>query len=464
MLAAESKLMLALFEIGLRGIGKMKKSGIKGGMIIVTSIGLMCLMALSVVAPVASAATAPSWNYAFPMGGARSQATVVQADNGVVYVIGGYTTVATTATTLNSAYNPSTGTWTALAPLPTATRGASGGIGADGRIYIFDGTTPATQIYNITTDVWSSGALEPTSGYIWESKSAMNGDKAYVFGGEGGSSYRNLTSIYNITSDSWSSGADMPDGAKAGAVVADSECAYYIGGENDSSLATVNVSRYSFAADSWSIMAPLPSALCAEGATIGPDGLIYVFGGADTALNTGMGTVYSETYTYDRDSNTWATVDDMNIARAWLGAAVSDNKILAIGGNTPSTVYSTVESLNLLQNLLDNLQNQVTLLQNQVTLLQSQLAQANNDISGLDGDVSNLTAKNALLKAQLVELSAQLNQTRDDLTAALGDTDNNVNDAKSTADSANLIGMIAVVLAVVAIVVAVVSMVFKKKS
>jgi N-acetylneuraminic acid mutarotase len=449
--------MLILFEIGLRGIGKMNKSGVKGGMIVVASIGLMCLMALSVVAPVASAATAPYWNYAFPMGGARSQATVVQADNGVVYVIGGYTTTGTVATTLNSAYNPSTGIWTVLAPLPLATRGACGGIGEDGRIYIFDGTISGTQIYNITTDSWSAGAVEPTSGHLWEAKSAINGDKAYVFGGEGGASYESQTSIYNMTTDSWSSGADMPDGVKAGAVVADSANAYYFGGENDSGTATTNVTRYNFAADSWSMMAPLPSALCAEGAAIGPDGLIYVFGGANAAWNIGMSTVYSETYTYDRSSNTWATVDDMNVARAWLGAAVSDNMILAIGGNTQTTVYSIVESLDTLQNQLDNLQNQVT-------LLQSQLAQANDNISGLKGDVSDLTAQNALLKARLVELSAQLNQTKADLTAALGDTDNTVSDVKSTADSANMIGMIAVVLAAVAIVVAVVSMVFKKKS
>lgn len=438
--------MLTLFEIGLRGIGKMKKSGVKGGMIVVTSIGLMCLMALSVVAPVASGATDPSWNYAFPMGGARSQATVVQADNGVVYVIGGYTTTATTATTLNSAYNPSTGIWTVLAPLPLATRGACGGIGEDGRIYIFDGTISGTRIYNITTDSWSAGAAEPTSGHLWEAKSAINGDKAYVFGGEGDASYESQTSIYNMTTDSWSSGADMPDGVKAGAVVADSENAYYFGGENDSGTATTNVTRYNFATDSWSMMAPLPSAVCAEGAAIGPDGLIYVFGGADTAMNTGMGTVYSETYTYDRSSNTWATVDDMNVARAWLGAAVFDNKILAIGGNTPSTVYSSVESLDTLQNQLDNLQDQ--------------LAQANSSISGLEGNVSDLIAQNAVLKAQLVDLSALLNQT----TAALGDTDDTVSDVKSTADSASLIGMIAVVLAMVAIVVAVVSMVLKKKS
>lgn len=445
--AAESKLMLTLFEIGLRGIGKMNKSGVKGGMIVVTSIGLMCLMALSVVAPVAGAATAPSWNYAFPMGGARSQATVVQADNGVVFVIGGYTTTATTATTLNSAYNPSTGTWTNLAPLPFATRGASGGIGADGRIYIFDGTNTGTQIYNITTNLWSAGATMPSIGGIWEAKSAINGDHAYVFGGEdSGTPHVNLTSIYNVTSDSWATGADMPYGVTSGAVVADNGYAYYFGGENDSGVATTNVSRYNFAADSWSMMAPLPSAVCAEGAAIGPDGLIYVFGGANTASNTGMGAVYSETYTYDRSSNTWATVDDMNVARAWLGAAVSDNKILSVGGNTQTTVYATVESL-------DTLQNQIANLQNQVTLLQSQLAQANSDVSTLKGNVSDLAAKNILLNQQLADLTAQL----DDLTAAL-------DDANNTADSASMIGMIGVIIGVVAIVIAVVSLFMKKKS
>ena len=413
-------------------------------MIVVTSIGLMCLMALSVVAPVASAATAPSWNYAFALGGTTSQATVVQADNGVVYVIGGYTTTTATATTLNSAYNPSTGTWTNLAPLPFATRGACGGIGADGRIYIFDGTNDGTQIYNITTNSWSAGTPEPRIGHIWEGKSAINGDRAYVFGGElGGAAYGNWTSIYNITTDSWSSGAVMPYGVKAGAVVADSENAYYFGGANLSGHATTNVSRYNFAADSWSRLAPLPSALCAEGAVIGPDGLIYVFGGADAALNFGMGAVHSVTYTYDRSSQTWATVDDMNVARAWLGAAVSDNEILAIGGNTQTAIYATVESLDTLQNQLDNLQEQVTLLQNQ-------LAQANNNMTGLKDE-------NAVLKAQLVELSAQLNQTRDNLTASLGDT-------KSAADTANMIGIIAVVLAVVAIIVAVLAVVWKKKS
>ncbi len=429
----------------------MKRLVVRSSVIAAASVGLVCLMALSVFAPVASAATEPSWNYAFPMGGARSQATVVQADNGLVYVIGGYTTTGSLETTLNSAYNPSTGAWTSLAPLPTATRGACGGIGEDGRIYIFDGVVSGTQIYNITTNSWSTGTPVSAIGHIWEGKSAINGDRAYIFGGElGGGSHRNWTWIYNMTTDSWSPGADMLYGITSGAVVADDDYAYYFGGGNVSGPVTTNVSRYNFDSNSWSRLAPLPSALCAEGAAIGPDGLIYVFGGADEPLNTGMAAVYSKTYTFDRSTQTWATVDDMNVARAWLGAAVSDDKILAIGGNTQSTVYTVVESLDTLQNQLDNLQEQVT-------LLQSQLAQARSDIAGLEGNVTDLAAQNAQLKAQLVELSAQLNQTRDDLNASVGDT-------KSSADTANMVGMIGVILAVVAIAIAVLAIFLKKKS
>jgi N-acetylneuraminic acid mutarotase len=430
---------------------KMKKSGMKGRMITIASVGLVFLMALSVLAPVASAA-APSWNYAFPMGGARAQAVVAQAENGVVYVVGGVTTTAYTPSALASAYNPSTGTWMALTVMTSATRGACGGFGADGRLYVFDGTTAGTQIYNVTTNAWSAGASMPSAGGIWEAKSAIVGDHAYVFGGEDDDSWEIGTLIYNMTTDTWWTGADMPYGIKAGAVVADDDYAYYIGGENVTNSATVNVTRYSFAADSWSIMAPLPSAVCAEGAVIGPDGLVYVFGGANTGSNL-AGTVYSATYTYDRESNTWNTVEDMNVARAWLGSAMSDNKILAIGGNTNVAVYTFVESLDTLQNQLANLQNQMTQLQNQ-------LAAANNDIAGLEDDLVTANNETAQLKQQLVDLSADLNQTMIDLNAAQG----SANNAKSAADSANMMGLIGIIIGIVAIVIAVVALVTKRKT
>jgi len=428
---------------------KMKKSGMKGRLIAIASIGLVCLMALSVFAPVASAATAPTWNYSYALGAAKAQSVVVQADNGVVYIMGGVTAIVYTENTLARAYNPSTGIWAGLTAMPTATRGACGEIGADGRIYVLDGTAIATQIYNITTNAWSLGAVNPLN--QWEAKSAVNGNNIYAFGGA--YSGQNSTQIYDIIADTWSSGQDMPYGVHAGAVVYDSDYAYYIGGENDSGDATTNVSRYNFASDSWSRLAPLPSGLAGEAAIIGPDGLIYVFGGANEALNWQMADVYAGTYTYDRTTDTWATVDDLNVPRAWLGAALDGDKILALGGNNQTVVYTTVETLDTLPNQLNNLQKQVTLLQNQLT-------QANNDIAGLEDDLVTANNETAQLKQQLVDLSAELNQTMIDLNAAQG----SANNAKSAADSANMIGMIGIIIGIVAIVIAVIALVMKKKA
>lgn len=425
----------------------------------IISIGLMCLMTLTILAPVASAATAPVWTYGFPLGAARSQAVVTQTDNGVVYVIGGVNVVYTAVTTV-SAFNPATGTWINMAPLLTATRGACGGNGSDGNIYVFDGTSSATQIYDVAGNSWSYGTAMPSSSNFWEAKCAIKGNHAYVFGGEDSISHERTTWIYNMTTDSWWSGADMPYGVTSGAVVSDYKYAYYFGGENVSGVATTNVSRYDFAADSWSRLAPLPSALCAEAAVIGPDGLIYVFGGANTAANTGMASLYVSTFVYDRTTNSWSTLDDMNVPRAWLGAAVYDNKILSVGGNDKTTIFTTVESYDTLPSQLNQLQKQLNdakaKLDQTVTLLNT----TSNDVSALQGQV-------AVLQNQIANLTETLNETVSDLNDAIDAANNNANnkagDAQTAADSANMMALIGVMVGIVGIVIAIVAVMMAMK-
>jgi len=439
----------------------MKKSGIKGRMIAVASIGLMCLMALALLAPTVSAASA-TWGYEFPLGSARTQAVVAQDTNGVVYVAGGTGLTGFVTDGLMRAYNPGTGTWAALTGMSYFVRGASGGFGEDGRIYVISGwrssitaPTERVQIYNITTNSWSYGTAIPNP--VWEAKSFNTGDHMYVVGGEplaGG--VAGMNQIYNVTTDSWWVGAEMPDNRTSGATVVDNGFGYYFGGVNETGDPMTTAFRYDIAADSWSQIAPIPSPMCAETAIVGEDGLVYVFGGASGASNL-PGTTYGNGYTYDIATDSWAAIDDLNVPRAWLGAALYDNKVLAVGGNDNTNVFASVESLDTLQNQLNNLQNQVTLLQNQLT-------QANNDITGLTGDVSDLTAKNVLLKQQLVNLSAQLNQTTDNLNAALNTANGKTNDAKSAADSANMIGMLGMIIGIIAIVIAVIALVMKKKA
>ena len=438
----------------------MKKSGMKGRVIGVAAIGLMFVMTLSMLAPSVSASSA-AWEYTFPMGAARTQALVAQDTNSVVYIAGGVPTIPFFTDGFTYAYNPGTGTWATLTGSPWWTRGCSGGFGEDGRLYLISGwrdtvsaPTPYNQIYNVTTNSWTMGTSIPTA--VWEAKSFTNGTHFFVVGGESGAiGHENLTQIYNITTDSWWTGAVMPDGLTSGATVTVGGYGYYFGGENTSGI-VADAYRYDIVGDSWTKIASLPAPVCAETAVVGADGLVYVFGGADSASNT-PGTTYATGYAYDIATNSWTAIPDMNLARAWLGSAVHDNKVLAIGGNDATTVRITIESLDTLQSQVDRLQTQLNLLQTQLT----------NEVANLQDQVDDLSDQNALLKQQLVNLSANLNQTMADLdvaNAALGTTNNNLNNAKSAADSANMIGMIGIIIGIVAIIIAVIALVMKRKA
>ena len=417
-------------------------------------------MALSVLLPTASAQYVMAWNDGMPLGGVRGQAVVLQAENGTVYVIGGVTDIlAYDAVDLVDSYDPATGAWNTLAPLLEPVRGASGGIGSDGRIYIFAGWSDplvdygGTQIYNPANNTWISGAVMPTQ--VWEAKCANTGTHMYVMGGESNFvNYEQQVQIYNVTTDSWWSGTDMPVGVTSGAVVTIGADAYYFGGENWTDI-TDEVLKYNIPGDSWARVTRMPDAVCAEAAIVGPDGLIYVFGGADGASNIPTTTFAFGSF-YDVAADAWGLINDLMTPRAWLGAAVYGDNVLAIGGNDDVAVFSSVESLDISWSTAS--------LQQQIGMLQQQIDQANNDITGLTGNVSDLNAKNVQLKQQLVNLSAQLNQTTDDLNAALEAANNNANNAKSAADSANMIGMIGIIIGIVAILIAVIALVMKKKA
>jgi len=432
----------------------MKKSGIKGRMIAVASVGLICLMALSVLTPTVSAGYAAAWSFESPLGGVRAQAVVLQATNGTVYIIGGEEGVFSTAVNTVTSYNPSTGGWKTLATLLVAVRGATGGIVSNGTIYIFGGDSgiTTTQIYHPLTNSWTTGADIPL--VSWEGKCVNDETHMYVFGG----SYTHNVQIYNITTNSWWPGQDMPTGILAGAAVKVGGSAYYFGGENTTAQASNDVYRYDIAGDSWTRVKVMPRAVCAQGAITGPDGLIYIFGGSNRALNIPP-TTYGFGFYYDVAADEYGMINDLNVPRAWLGVAVLDSKVLAIGGNNAATFFTSVESLDT--------SGSVASLQKHIDQLQSQIDQANVVISNLTGQVSVLKDKDALLKQQLVDLSAQLNQTKADLdaaNAALGTTNNNVNNAKSAADSANMIGMIGIIIGIVAILIAVIALVIKKKA
>ena len=315
---------------------------------------MVSAMALALVA-LAFAASVPnvgaswtsSWNYEVSMGDPVSQATVFGSPEGIVYVMGGVTAVPYTALTSAYAYDTETGSWTSLNPLPAATRGAAGAMGLDGRVYVFGGYVGGpleyTQIYDPDADLWTLGELMPYP--VWEAKAATLGNGSIcVVGGE---DVPGLVQIYDPAANTWSIGPPVPEYVMCGAMVSIGDDLYYSGGGSDGYAATTNLFKYDSALGAWTTLADLLEPRAGHAMVEGVDGLLYILGGADDGSNL-PAPVYDSVYAYDIEADEWSEATSMDVARTYLGAAAtSDGRIWALGGNSASTVYTEVESLQL---------------------------------------------------------------------------------------------------------------------
>jgi N-acetylneuraminic acid mutarotase len=195
-------------------------------MIVSAIVLVLVATALSVTAPSASASPTWSWDYEPSMGVAVTQAAVVGAPNGTVYVMGGYDLV--TVTNAAYSYDPEDGSWGTLAVMPGTVRGAAGTMGLDGKVYVFGGQTPNdyTQIYDPVADSWSLGASMPYAS--WEAKAATltNGSMAVV----GGYGAAGLMQIYDPVGNTWSFGPSVPEAVTCGGMVSVGGDLFYSGG------------------------------------------------------------------------------------------------------------------------------------------------------------------------------------------------------------------------------------------
>ncbi len=303
--------------------------------------------ACSVSAPNARASSVLSWTPETPMGATVAQAAVVGAANGTVYVMGGVLTIAYSAVANAYSYDPNTGDWKALAPMPYAARGAAGAMGLDGKVYVFGGAggSSYTQIYDPETDSWALGAAMLDGAWGAKAATVTNGS-IWVVGGEGVTA--GYAQVYDPIGDSWFVGAAAPAAVECGAMVAVGNNLYYSGGGVAGYIATTNFFKYNASAGNWvTTLQPMPTARAAHAMVVGVDGLLYVVGGSSDAFNAG-GDSFSTAIVYDSVADKWSSVAAMDNARKYLGATVTpDGRILALGGNTPSTVLDVVESLHL---------------------------------------------------------------------------------------------------------------------
>ncbi|HYE22809.1 MAG TPA: malectin domain-containing carbohydrate-binding protein, partial [Verrucomicrobiae bacterium] len=139
--------------------------------------------------------------------------------NGMFYIAGGIHSNATI--NLTFVYDPTTDTWTELAPMPAA-RNHAAGASMNGKFYIFGGRccggnvsgagNPQTFVYDPQTNVWTQGANLPTPRGGMGS-GAVVGAEIFVIGGEGGGPFNgtfNTVEAYNPIANTWRTLSPMP--------------------------------------------------------------------------------------------------------------------------------------------------------------------------------------------------------------------------------------------------------------
>ena len=110
----------------------------------------------------------------------RYASSAAAADDGTLYVVGGYTSGPGWTTDLE-AHDASTGAWHTLAPEPRALQYTSSVVGTTGLLYVFglhDAGVTDVDVYDPSTDSWSEGPPIPGA---WHAPAVVRASDGYVY-------------------------------------------------------------------------------------------------------------------------------------------------------------------------------------------------------------------------------------------------------------------------------------------
>jgi hypothetical protein len=260
--------------------------------------------------------------------------------NTYLYMIGGEyyngSTFAITSTVQR--YDPAANTWSFVASMPGVFDNNEA-CTMNGKIYVpggYAGSGPpfsnAHYIYDIATNIWTTGAAVPGVATLWAAVQCdASSNKVYVIGGYNGTTGTDVTKIYDVATNTWTTGTAMP-GARYGQDSGLISGAIYAAGGSDGTNTVTTVYKYTIASNSWTIVVPM-----AIGGLYGSagvyNGLLYISGGG---FGSDASAYLTRTERYDPIANTWTTIDPLLTAVRHTNGGFAGNMFHAVGGASSS--------------------------------------------------------------------------------------------------------------------------------
>ncbi len=231
-------------------------------------------------------------------------------------------------------FDPRTGRYTELAPMPEALNHI--GIATyKGDIYVVAGhgkllwgADPEDDFfrYSVKDDRWTVLPELPTArGAV---ATDVIGDRLYVAGGMANGTALTTVEAYDFGDGRWHRVADMPGPREHVAEAVLDGKMYLLGGRDRHTDALPSAVRYDPRTDRWERLPDMPVPSGGMEAIAFDDTIIGIGGGNDRA-----GTVTGAVQRFDPRTGEWRRLPDMRTARHGFASAIVDDRVYTIGGS-----------------------------------------------------------------------------------------------------------------------------------
>lgn len=250
--------------------------------------------------------------------------------DGKLYVLGGFNGDHWTDDALS--FDPATGHWTKLAPMPVSTLGISAAV-LGREIIVPDATLASnhTFLYDPRSNVWRPGP--PLAIGRLSTKLLAASDGAVAMSGTDQNGH-GIATIETLIGGRWKETGSMPF-VRDGLAAAAWNGKIYVAGGYDSSPGSVeavfrDLNEYDSASRRWRPLAPMPTPRfsCTAAAF---DGRIYVVGGQGEAR--APWSAVNAVEAYDPETNAWSAIPPLPKARHHPVVAALGGRLYVVGGS-----------------------------------------------------------------------------------------------------------------------------------